>query len=279
MELNATTTRLRRALLLTLLPAALWASAALAGEGATPPDPIDNPMLITAGFLTHHPDMKYRMLGMKAYEQRRYADAMRLFRRASYFADKPSQGMVAEMYWNGHGVERDPALAYVWMDLAAERSYVGFLGLRERYWSALDAAQRERALREGAQVYARFGDAAAQVRYDHQLRIGRRTLTGSRTGFNRGVQLEVPGPRGNQTIEGSKFFDDRYWDAKKYWAWQDKVWKNPPIGRVEVGELEVVRDGAEVPDVDSRIPQTAPEVDAPIPDVPDEAAPEPAATR
>lgn len=232
---------------------------------AVPPDPTEDPMLITAGFLTHHPDMKYRLLGMEAYRAKRFDDALRYFRRASFYADKPSQGMVAEMYWNGQGVPRDPALAYAWMDLAAERGYVGFTRLREQYWAALDAAERDRAIAEGQAVYARFGDAAAKPRYEFQLRTGRREMTGSRTGFNRGVAIEVPGPAGNQMIEGSKYYDDRYWDAKKYWAWQDRLWRNPRIGRVTAGELQDIRRAPA-----TRVPEVVPNTEAAVPDVPDE---------
>ena len=78
---------------------------------------------------------------------------------------------------------------------------------------------------------------------------------------NRGVSIEIPGPEGSQSIPGTKFYDPRYWDAKKYWAWQDGVWKKPKIGRVTIGEIETV----------SRVPQTAPEVDAPAPEVTDPA--------
>src|SRR3546814_2441093 len=91
--------------------------------------------MVTSGFLNSHPDLRYRLLGMEAMREDRHGDAFKFFRRAAHFADKPSQGMVAEMLWNGDGVERDRALAYAWMDLAAERGYAGFLGLRERYWS------------------------------------------------------------------------------------------------------------------------------------------------
>ena len=99
----------KRLILLTLLPIFV----AVGGEKATlvPPDPTRDGLLITAGFLTHHPDMKYRLLGMDAYRNKRYEDAMRFFRRASFYADKPSQGMVAEMLWNGEGAPRDPAPA------------------------------------------------------------------------------------------------------------------------------------------------------------------------
>lgn len=257
----------RRPLAIALL--CLCLTPLRAAEPAEPPEPTGDALLITAGFLSHHQDLKYRLLGLEAYGEQRFDDALRYFRRAGYYADKPSQGMVAEMYWNGEGAPRDRALAYAWMDLAAERGYRGFLGLRERYWAQLDGAERERALAAGEQVYARFGDAAAKLRYERMLRRGRREMTGSRTGFNHGVQIEIPGPAGSQMIEGSKFYDERYWDAEKYWAWQDRIWMKPKIGRVDVGAAEVVREPAPAPG--SRIPETRPQVDAPEPDVPDEA--------
>jgi len=247
---------LRTLLLGAALACAAGPLAAAAPDGP-PPDPAQDPMLITGGFLQHHPDMQYRMLGMEAYKAGRFEDAMRFFRRASFFADKPSQGMVAEMYWNGQGTPRDPVQAYIWMDLAAERGYLGFLSLRERYWQALAEAERARVADEGQAVYARFGDAAAKPRYEHQLRIGFRDMTGSRVGFNRGVSIVMPGPEGGVAIPGSKFYDERYWNAKKYWAWQDGLWRKPKIGRVTIGEIETV----------SRIPETTPDIDAPVPDV------------
>ncbi|MBL8261714.1 MAG: sel1 repeat family protein [Xanthomonadaceae bacterium] len=246
----------------------------LAAQNVVPPDPVEDPLLITAGFLNHHQDMKYRLLGIEALEEKRYEDAMKYFRRASFFADKPSQGMVAEMYWSGQGVARDPALAYAWMDLAAERGYVEFIKHRERYWSALTPAERERAIQEGQALYARFGDAAAKPRYEHQLRVGRREMTGSRTGFRGNVQIQVPGPAGMQMIEGSKFYDDRYWDAKKYWAWQDRVWRNPNGVRVTIGEIEQIPGQGKQ---QSRIPETTPEADAVAPEVPDPPKPPPPA--
>lgn len=253
---------------LLLCAALLSAPTVLSARAADapPPDPESQPLLITAGFLDHHQDLKYRRLGMDAYRQGRHEEALRFFRRAGFFADKPSQGMVGEMYWNGEGTPRDPVQAYIWMDLAAERGYRGFLILREQYWNALSESERARVVAEGPAVYARFGDIAAKPRYEHQLRIGRSQMTGSRTGFNRGVQIEIPGPEGGQMIEGSKFYDERYWDAKKYWAWQDRLWMKPKIGRVTIGEIEEV--GAT-----SRIPETAPEVDAQAPSVDDAAPP------
>ena len=248
--------------LLALLAAAITTTSA--AERAVPPDPVEDPLL------------KYPLLGLEAYNQKRYGTALQYFRRASFIADKPSQGMAAEMYWNGEGTPRDPVQACVWMDLAAERVYQGFVGLRERYWNALSASGRARAVEAGQAVYARFGDAAAKPRYEHQLRIGKSQMTSSRTGFNRGVQIEIPGPSGSQAIDGLKFYDERYWNAKKYWAWQDKLWAKPRIGKVSVGEIENARPRStdrSMTDRDSRIPRVSPEVDARAPVVPATADP------
>ena len=218
--------------------------------------------MMSAGFLSAHPDLRYRLLGMNEYKRGKHEDALRFFKRGSYYADKASQGMVAEMLWNGHGVERDPALAYAWMDLAAERGYAGFLGVRERYWNALNEGQKTRAIKEGEAIYAKYGDAAAQPRIATVLRREKKRTTGSRTGFVGSLKIYVPGPNGFEQIDGSKFYEERYWDPKQYQAWHDSIWMKPRIGRVSVGELEQVQASP------SRIPATTPQVDAQEPTTP-----------
>lgn len=86
----------------------------LAPAHAAPPlqDPTEDAMMMSAGFLSAHPDLRYRLLGLEEYRQGNHADAFRFFRRAAYYADKPSQGMVAEMLWQDQGVPQDRALAY-----------------------------------------------------------------------------------------------------------------------------------------------------------------------
>ncbi len=239
-----------------------------AGKTPVPPDPTADPLMITAGFLSWHPDLRFRLLGLEAINQDKHADAFKFFQRAAFYADKPSQGMVAEMLWNGQGVTKDRALAYAWMDLAAERGYAGFLGLRERYWGALDADEQARALQAGQEIYARYGDAAAKPRIATQLRRGRKEVTGSRTGFAGNLQIYVPGPGGYQQIDGSKFYDPRYWDPDKYQQWHDTIWRTPRVGRVTVGELEQARDD-DLPAVESRVPATAPDANAVEPETPD----------
>ena len=230
-----------------------------------PPDPTADPVMLSAGFLNGHPDLRYRLLGLNKVKQGQHEDAFRFFQRAAYYGDKPSQGMVAEMLWTGQGTPKDPALAYAWMDLAAERGYAGFLGLRERYWNELVEADRARAIEEGQALYAKYGDAASLPRIALALRREQRRMTGSRTGFTGNLKIYVPGPGGYEQIDGSKFFDQRYWDPEQYQAWHNSIWMKPRVGRVSVGEIEQAREQTPA----SRIPSTAPQVDAPEPQTPE----------
>lgn len=218
--------------------------------------------MLTAGFLTGHPDLRYRLLGLERYKQGKFDEALRFFQRAAFYADKPSQAMVAEMLWNGQGAVTDRPAAYGWIDLAAERGYEGFLELRERYWNDLDPSQREVALIDGQAIFARFGDEAAQPRIATVLRRERRNITGSRTGFTGNLKIVVPGPAGDQHIDGSKFYDERYWDPKQYLEWHDAIWMKPRVARVDVGGVQQVLAN---PDKASRIPDVAPQIDTPEP--------------
>lgn len=221
--------------------------------------------MINGGFLEAHPDLRYRLLGLDKYKSGDYADAFKFFRRAGYYADKPSQGMVAEMFWNGQGVDKDPVQAYIWMDLAAERGYEGFVALRERYWNQLDEAQRTRAIEDGQAVYATYGDDAAKPRIAIVLRRELRKMTGSHLGSTGNLKILVPGPGDMvQEIDGSKFFDKRYWDPEQYQQWHDAIWAKPRVGKVEVGELNQFKENG----TRSRVPKVEPQTDAEEPVVP-----------
>ena len=250
-----------------LLSFLLACPATSAGDGnpGKPVNPDIDEGMIRAGFLNSHPDVRYRLLGLEENKHGKHADAFRFFQRAAYYADKPSQGMIAEMLWNGSGVAADRPRAYAWMDLAAERGYQGFLLIRERYWHALGESERRDALAQGVAIYAAYGDAVAQPRLATVLRRERRRMTGSRTGFAGTLKISVPGPAGFEEIDGSKFFDEKFWNPKKYQAWHDGIWMKPRIGTVTVGEVERAPDLRSNP---SRIPAAKPDGDAPEPDTP-----------
>lgn len=219
--------------LLSPLPA-----AALAPEPAS----TDEFVMTSAGFLSYHPDLRFRLLGLAEYRKGNYAEAMVQFRRAARYADKPSQGMIAEMLWKGQGTAVDRPAAYVWMDLAAERAYKMMLVQREKYWAEMTEAERAKALEIGDALHAEYADSAARPRLDQKLRQGKRKVTGSRTGFVGNLKISIPGPNGSRSIDGSAFFDRKFWNTNEYLRMQDGDWKEFGEGTVEIGELQSTGD-------------------------------------
>jgi hypothetical protein len=228
-------------------------------------------------FETYHPDQDNRIRGFEAYNSGKHGRALELFRKAARYADKPSQLAIAMMYWGGEGVAEDPALAYAWADLASERGYVDFLAFREKVWETLDATQQQRALDEGAKLYAEYGDDVAKRRLNGMLRQGLAKRTGSRAGSNvSGVaavevdgaarvnmisrmhssyflQAPAEGALGNvkefplrllaQMVgevgarTAGGYYDAANWQPDAYWQFQDAVWS--PEGVAEVQPLRV----------------------------------------
>lgn len=223
----------------------LFAGAAGANESGKQAK-ID-PAVMTEGFLAAHPDLRWRGAGIDAYDKKDYTLALTYFQRAARYADKPSQAMVAEMYWRGVGVPRDRALGYVWMDLAGERAYPSFIVMRERYWNEMNEAERAAAIERGQAVFTEFGDEVAKPRLDTILRRERRRTTGSRTGFVGNLTIvPMTGPLAGSgvTLSGDQYYDKKYWDPELYWQLQDEIWRAPPRGRVDASDLQPVREPA-----------------------------------
>ena len=226
---------MRRTRIVTALLLAL-ACAPLAAQDSTDPTrrPQEGVVLTSEAFLGAHPDLKYRLMGLDWHGQQNWERALEDFRHAARFGDKPAQGMLGEMYWNGQGVAADRAVAYAWMDLAAERGYPVLLARRELYWNAMDEGERARALVVGLPMYDEFGDDVAKPRLERRLQQARRSVTGSRLGTVGALKIIIPTVDGNVTVDGTAFWDEKYWEPEKYWHWQDHHWKKPPRGHVSV---------------------------------------------
>lgn len=210
---------------------------------------IDSYML-TEGFLSAHPDIRWQREGMNSFELGRYELALSQFERAARHADKLSQAMIANMYWEGHGVAVDRPLAYARMDIAAERMYPALVQFREQYWAALEPSEREDALLRGREILHEYGDAVAKPRQERVMVRERRRGTGSRVGASLGMLRVIPmtGPGKPATfggmdlstaysIRGDQYFADEFWQPEAYWRMQDRMWKAPDReGHVDVGE-------------------------------------------
>ncbi|MFZ2237410.1 MAG: hypothetical protein WBP11_04770 [Dokdonella sp.] len=218
----------------------LFSSAAAVAAGlpwrdmtvASDPDVVND-----KGYLAHHPDQRWRAEGVEALRADRSEEAVTYFRRAARYADKPSQAMLAAMFWEGDVVARDRPTAYAWMDLAAERGYRDYLIAREQYWAKLSEDERATALKVGATLYDECGDAVAQPRMNRELRRARSEMTGSRVGFIGSLTIIPLRTTGLPSMRGDEYYDARHWDPKRYWQAQDQLW-DPPQGHAEVGPLQ-----------------------------------------
>lgn len=183
-------------------------------------------------FLTAHPDQHYRLLAQGALHQGKPEQARNFFRRAAYYGDKLSQAMLAQMLWDGTGGEIDRALGYVWMDLAAERGTPLLLSERERFWQALDQSEQQRAVTEGQAIHATYADDAAKPRLEREMRKANLATIGSRISTRSAKASTCIGTARiarNQLflcmnqVSTDRFYQDRFWEPEKYWAWQDQV--------------------------------------------------------
>ena len=207
----------------------------------------DRDLWDTDRFLQFHPDVSYRKKALWALEQGDVSAAVDDLRQAARYGDKPAQALLAELYWGGEHLPRDPALGYAWMDLAAERGYALFLAKRESYWRGLDSTQRQLALEQGRQLYAEYGDQVAKPRMQALLRQARYAITGSRLGFVGSLTVQVPINGIWKSFGGSQYYADRYWRADDYFEWTDSIWQPWPVGTVDVGGPSPVSEASVKP--------------------------------
>lgn len=255
--------------LLSSILVLLALSGTVSSEGvstAKRPDPTIDPLMVAAGFLDSHPDLLHRSRGLAAYGEKDHVKGFREFKRAAYYGDKPSQAIVGEMLWIGLGTAKDRGLAYIWMDLAAERGYASFAEKRAHYWAQLDTHERARAVREGPAIHADYADSVAEPRLALVLRRERKNMTGSRLGSTSSpVQITVPGVG---SIDATQYYNPKYWDPRLYREWQDSIWTNLRIGRVSVGDVQQVQSGSAEPARTTEVPGPGQGQDPPPPSSP-----------
>lgn len=214
-------TRFRFALCAALTVTSLFAATASARPDE---DPRAQEVISAPGFLTAHPDLRFRLLGQEAQKRGRLRDARTYYEQGARYADKPSQAALAELIWKGDGVDpADHALGYVWMDLAAERGGEMLLARREAYWNALTPEERERAVREGRALYDQYGDPTAKPRQEREMRASRLNVTGSRTGDAGLLRTQTKGNAGMRQVDPAIYWQDKYWEPAAYWQWQQEV--------------------------------------------------------
>lgn len=227
-------------------------AAVLVGVAHAEKDPLKDPdvqktMRAMANASTWgHPDQFGEFAGLRYYAHHDYKGALKYFKIGALYADKLSQLSIGLMYLNGEGVGKDPATAFAWLEIAAERGYPEFEATRDRVKASLTPDQLQRADKIHAALAAKYGDAVAQPRMAKQLRLTQMQITGSHTGFDSGItQLSTKstcGPTvavgGDITPQagcgGPSMYAKSRWDPKTYFASRDAEWK----ATVSVGALQ-----------------------------------------
>lgn len=216
--------------------------AAAAATALARPSPDDERLVAQSElFLKAHPDLHMRLRGLDRLGKDDLAGAIEDFHEAARHSDKPAQAILAELHWTGRGVPRDRGLAYVWMDLAAERGYPLMVAKREQYWRELAPDEREVALARGEDFYGQYGDAVARPRLEALMKRAKINFRRSRAhsaGVD-GVNVLV-GDKFHR-IRGRLFHDEKFWTPEGYFAWQDELGHGRGEARVDVGEVEQLR--------------------------------------
>jgi hypothetical protein len=178
----------------------------------------------------YHDDLFGEFTGFQYYARHRYADALHYFKLGAYYADKPSQISIGLMYLKGEGVHPDAATAFAWIDLASERGYPAYVATRNHLKANLTQDELARAESVRREIALQYADVVAKSRIANELRAGLRRVTGSRAGFDSGVEflpVEELFPsaflgKKEATVCAHGFWAAECWQPDLYFAMRDR---------------------------------------------------------
>jgi TPR repeat protein len=205
------------------------------------------------------PGSRLMAQGNNAYQARQYPTAMANFIRAAYWADKLAQHNVGVMYYKGQGVERDPAHAWAWFELAAERRYPHLSAIADQVYLELDEAaqQRGRAILE-SELLGEYGDEVAVPRTARRMARDRRSTAGSRVGAVGALRVIDVDPNGSARLSydrgmivmeyygtehgGDQFFANPLWDFHQVIETEAVVFDAVARGQVKLRDVQAIDD-------------------------------------
>src|SRR5690349_4585551 len=77
----------------------------------------------------------------RAYQDKKFDDAFRLFQRAACAGDKTSQAAIGRMYLLGQGTRHSDLTGYAWLAVATERLFPAYQSLVEKLHDAMTPEQ------------------------------------------------------------------------------------------------------------------------------------------
>lgn len=203
-------------------------------------------------FAEHTPGYRLFAEGNRFYNTGWYFQARHRFEKAAFWADKMAQHNLGVIWYRGDGVESDPARAWAWFELSAERGYPEFVGIADAVWDELGPAQRQRGRRILDELMPRYGDAVAVPRTSKRMERERGDVVGSHLGFVGNVRIYDPATVGARS--GEEYFDPAKWNFRRVMEREAQVFEALARGRVTIGDLEFVDDQATAPEEESPTP-------------------------
>ena len=145
----------------------------------------------SGGTVLSNPDPPGRMFPGKYFEwkaqfylrKRDYAEALRLFELAGFWANKRAQYNTALMYYEGIGVPADRLRGVAWLGIAAENHDDLSQSALEKAYAVLSAAEKTEADNIFRSLDEKYGDTVAVPRALKQFNVETRNIVGSHTGF------------------------------------------------------------------------------------------------
>jgi hypothetical protein len=191
-------------------------------------------------YAEHTPGFQSTVEGSRSYRAGHYQGALSRFKAGARWADKLAQFNVGVMHYHGHGVARDPARAWAWLSLAAERGYPEMVEMADSVAAELNEAQQARGRRIlETELLPVYGDEVAIERTAQRMERERRQATGSRTGF---VGNLVVIDRSGRNRSGDEFFRAEAWDFRQIVELETRIFRALADGSVTLGDLEIIEE-------------------------------------
>ncbi len=189
----------------------------------------------------YNPGLKAYVEATRHYESGDYDSAYQGYRQSARWGNKLSQFNIGTMYYNGIGVSRDPARAWAWIELSAEREYPQLVHAADEIWRELDDNEQQRAQRiHDEELVPEYADAATLPRTKRFVNRRYRSATGSRLGGVAGSNPLLVQPRDHPQSIGDVYYREDEWRVER-WLEQEAAWFEQMMEAGEpVGEFEEI---------------------------------------
>ena len=136
-----------------------------------------------------------------------YAEALRLFELAGFWANKRAQYNAGVMYYNGIGVPADRTRGVAWLGIAAENHDDLSDSTLQTTYASLSAGEKAEADQIFRQLDEKYGDSVSIPRALKQFGVETHNIVGSHVGFTGGnVQVAEVGTDDTSYRPGAYFY-------------------------------------------------------------------------